>query len=59
MLKIVKKSESAKDSPSFQVVLPSGKIMKFKVAKAGGKELMTDANKDLGEWILCDVLDIP
>ncbi|MGY4105533.1 hypothetical protein ACWOA0_07950 [Ignavigranum ruoffiae] len=50
--------ESAKDSPSFEVELPSGKVMKCKVAQAGGKALMSDPNRELGEWILRDILKI-
>lgn len=53
------RGESAKDSPSFNVELPSGLIMKCKVAQAGGKALMSDPNKDLGKWILRDVLNLP
>lgn len=51
--------ESAKNSPSFEVELPNGNIMKCKVAQAGGKALMSDPNKALGEWILRDILNIP
>lgn len=51
--------ESAKGSPSFEVELPNGKRMNCKVAQAGGKALMSDPNKALGEWILRDVLNIP
>lgn len=53
------RGESAKNSPSFFVELPNGKVMTCKVAQAGGKALMSDPNKDLGHWILRDVLDIP
>lgn len=49
---------SAKNSPSFDVELPNGKIMKCKVAQAGGKALMSDPNRALGHWILRDVLNI-
>lgn len=51
--------ESAKNSPSFNIELPNGKIMTCKVAQAGGKALMSDPNKELGKWILRDVLNIP
>ena len=54
-----RRGESAKDSPSFNVELPNGNIMKCKVAQAGGKALMSDPNKELGEWILRDVLNLP
>ena len=52
------KGESAKNSPTFQVELPNGDVMKCKVAQSGGKALMSDPNKDLGRWILRDVLKI-
>ncbi|MCY3051438.1 NgoFVII family restriction endonuclease [Aerococcus urinae] len=45
--------------PSFNVELPNGHIMKCKIAQGGGKALMSDPNKDLGHWILRDVLQIP
>lgn len=48
--------KSAKDSPSFNVILPNKKMLKCKVAQQGGKALMSDPNKDLGKWILRDVL---
>ena len=54
-----RRGESAKDSPSFNVELPNRNIMKCKVAQAGGKALMSDPNKELGEWILRDVLNLP
>lgn len=50
---------SAKDSPKFKVHLPDGKILECKVAQAGGKALMSDPNKDLGKWILRQVLKLP
>lgn len=53
------RGESAKNSPSFEVELPNGNKMKCKIAQASGKALMSDPNRDLGQWILRDVLDIP
>ncbi len=50
---------SAKDSPKFKVNLPDGKMLECKVAQAGGKALMSDPNKDLGKWILRQVLRLP
>lgn len=50
---------SAKNSPSFQIELPNGNSLKCKVAQAGGKALMSDPNKELGHWILRDVLKMP
>jgi hypothetical protein len=52
-------AKATKDSPSFYIQLPNGKRMKCKVAQQGGKALMSDPNKDLGEWILRDVLKLP
>ena len=52
------RGESAKNSPSFEVELPNGHKMKCKVAQSGGKALMSDPNKDLGKWILRDVLGL-
>ena len=54
-----RRGESAKNSPSFEVELPNGHKMKCKVAQSGGKALMSDPNKDLGKWILRDVLGLP
>lgn len=53
------RGESAKGSPSFDVELPNGERMKCKVSQAGGKALMSDPNRELGKWILRDVLNIP
>ena len=52
------RGESAKNSPSFEVELPNGHKMKCKVAQSGSKALMSDPNKDLGKWILRDVLKV-
>lgn len=53
------KGKSTKNSPSFQVELPNGNVMKCKVAQSGGKALMSDPNRALGHWILREVLNIP
>lgn len=50
--------ESAKDSPGFFVELPNGEVMKCKVAQSGGKALMSNPNRDLGKWLLRDVLKL-
>lgn len=50
--------KSAKDSPVFDVELPNQKIMQCKVAQQGGKALMSNPNKDLGKWILREVLQV-
>lgn len=40
----------------FNLLLPDGTNMKAKVCQAGGKALMSNPNKALGEWILRKVL---
>lgn len=50
--------KSAKNSPIFDVELPNQKIMQCKVAQQGGKALMSNPNKELGHWILREVLHI-
>ena len=44
---------------SFDVKLPNGKTLNMRIAQQGGKALMSNPNKDLGEWILRDILKIP
>lgn len=46
------------DTP-FELKLPNQKIIKAKVCQQGGKALMSDPNKDLGHWILRDILKVP
>lgn len=46
-------------SPDFSVELPNGNILDCKLAQQGGKALMSNPNKMLGEWILRDVLKLP
>lgn len=41
---------------SFMLNLPDGTIMNAKVCQQGGKALMSNPNKDLGEWLLRKVL---
>lgn len=41
---------------SFDLILPGKKVLKSKVCQAGGKALMSYSNKELGKWILRDVL---
>lgn len=41
---------------SFTVNLPNRKTLQMKVTQAGGKALQSDPNKDLGKWLLRDVL---
>ncbi len=42
----------------FDVLLPNGKEISCKVCQEGGKALMSNPNKDLGEWLLRDVLNL-
>lgn len=43
---------------SFDVKLPSGNTISMKVCQDGGKAIMSNPNKALGEWILRDVLQL-
>lgn len=43
---------------SFDVYLPSGEILSMRVAQQGGKALMSNPNRKLGEWLLREVLNI-
>ncbi len=38
--------------------LPNGKKMKAKICQYNDKALMSNPNKDLGKWILRDVLNL-
>ncbi len=42
----------------FDVKLPSGNIISMKVCQDGGKALMSNPNKDLGRWLLREVLQL-
>lgn len=44
---------------SFDVRLPNRKTLNMKIAQQGGKALMSNPNKDLGKWILREVLNLP
>ncbi|RIY32700.1 hypothetical protein CKF54_04400 [Psittacicella hinzii] len=44
---------------SFDVKLPSGKVISMRIVQQGGKALMSNPNSYLGEWILRKILDIP
>ena len=46
------------ETPSFKVELPNGCEMICKVCQSGGKALMSNPNKELGKWILRDILQI-
>jgi hypothetical protein len=43
----------------FTLVLPYGKELDAKVCQSGGKGFMSNPNKELGNWILRTVLQIP
>lgn len=43
----------------FSLKLPDGKILNAKICQSGGKVLMSAPNKDLGEWILRTILQLP
>jgi hypothetical protein len=42
----------------FEVILPDGRTMSMKICQDGGKAIMSDPNKDLGKWLLRDVLKL-
>lgn len=44
-----------RDTP-FDLRLPDGRTMSAKVCQADGKAIMSNPNRDLGEWLLRDVL---
>ena len=46
-----------RDTP-FILRLPDGKEMKSKVCQAGNKALMSQSNRELGQWILRDILHL-
>lgn len=43
---------------SFEVKLPNRQVLSMKVTQDGGKALQSDPNKELGRWILRDVLKL-
>lgn len=42
----------------FELILPNGKRMSAKICQQGGKALMSNPNKDLGQWLLRKVLNL-
>lgn len=46
-----------RDSP-FNLKLPNGTLLKSKLCQSGSKALMSYSNKELGKWILRDVLSL-
>jgi len=47
----------SRDKP-FNLKLPNGKILQSKVCQDNSKSLMSYSNKELGQWLLRDVLNI-
>ena len=43
---------------AFELKLPNGKTIKSKICQDGGKALMSYSNRELGNWILRDVLKL-
>ncbi len=43
----------------FDIQLPNGTLLNAKLCQANSKGLMSNPNKDLGHWILRDVLELP
>lgn len=52
------KNVLALNNTTFQLDLPNGQTLAAKVAQEGGKALMSDPNRDLGYWILREVLKV-
>lgn len=48
----------ARDVP-FALKLPDGTELQAKVCQDGGKAIMSNPNKELGHWLLRDVLELP
>ncbi len=46
-----------RDTP-FNLKLPNGKVMKSKICQDGSKALMSYSNRELGEWILREILKL-
>lgn len=42
---------------NFNLILPDGKKLTAKICQADGKAIMSNPNKDLGKWLLRDVLE--
>lgn len=43
---------------SFDLLLPNGKVLSVKICQQNGKALMSKPNKELGRWLIDDVLKI-
>ena len=46
-----------RDTP-FNLKLPNGNVMQSKICQDGGKALMSYSNRELGKWILRDILKL-
>lgn len=46
------------DNHSFDLTLPNNKIISVRVCQQGGKALMSNPNRDLGEWLLRDLFKL-
>lgn len=44
---------------NFELILPDSKIISAKVCQQDGKAIMSNPNRDLGKWLLRDVLELP
>lgn len=52
------KEDFSRKTNSFKVILPNKRELSMKVTQQGGKALQSDPNKELGRWILRDVLKL-
>jgi hypothetical protein len=43
----------------FKLELPNGSILSGKICQDNGKALMSNPNKELGHWLLREVMEIP
>lgn len=50
--------DSDHDGDPFKLILPDGTEMEAKICQQGGKALMSNPNKHLGEWLLRRVLQV-
>ena len=47
-----------RDHP-FELILPDGVALSAKICQDNGKALMSNPNKELGQWLLRDILELP
>lgn len=48
----------SRDTP-FKLDLPDGKVLSAKICQESGKAIMSNPNKELGKWLLRDILNLP